>query len=81
MGVGSANLLQTYIDCSEIHSGSSLKPSFFYILLQSISAGNRRERSKVVKAINIHKYTKIFLNNQSFFIFDRSRLLPTLIEL
>ena len=77
MGVGSANLLQTYINRSEIHSGSSLQPSFFYIALDSISAGNRQEQSKVVKAMNIHKYTEIFLNNRTF---DRSCLLPALIE-
>ena len=47
---------------------------FFYIELLSISAGNRRERLKVVKAMNVHEYTK------SFSTFDRSRLLPALIE-
>ena len=51
-----------------------------YVALLSISAGNRRERSKVVKAVNIHEYMEIFLNNRIFSTFDRSRQLPALIE-
>ena len=43
----------------------------FAVAFVSICAGNRRERSKVVKAMNI---------TGSFLTFDRSRLLPALIE-
>ena len=64
MGVELANLLQTYINHSEIHSGSSLKPSFLY---SSISAGNRRERSKIKKLhMIIQEYFCILENINSF---------------
>ena len=52
---------------------SSLR--FCYIALLFISAGNRRERLKVVKAMNIHEYTEIFLNNHSFSTFDTTHSL------
>ena len=43
----------------------------------SKSVGNRRERSK---AMNIHEYTEIFLNNHGVSTFNGSRLLPALID-
>ena len=79
MGVGSANFKLTPI-ARKYTQEARCSLRFFYIAHHSISAGNRRERSKVVKAMNIHKYTEIFLNNHSFSTFDHSRLLPALIE-
>ena len=70
MGV---ELAKTYINHSDMHSGRLLKPSFFYIVLRSISAGNRREQSKIKN----YEYLRILI---AFTTFDRSRLLPALIE-
>ena len=81
MGVGRQIYSKLTLIARKYTQEIKLALAFVLLLaLFSISAGNRRERSKVVKAMNIYEYTEIFLNNHSFSTFGRSRLLPALIE-
>ena len=60
VGVGSANLLHRSL------RNTLRKLAVTFIALHSISAGNRRERSKVKKTMIIQEYFRILVNIHSF---------------